>query len=81
MFIRQKRNKLGSISVQIISKSGGRYKVVESIGSGKSEQEISSLRLKARSVLRRLQGNLELFTDEEESQYENIFSPISNNQI
>lgn len=81
MFIRQKRNKSGSISVQIISKSSGRYKVVESIGSGKSEQELSLLMLKARSVLKQLEGNLELFTDEEESNYEHILSSISNNQI
>ncbi|NDV64909.1 IS1634 family transposase [Bacteroides sp. 224] len=81
MFIRQKRNKSGSISIQIISKSGGRYKVVQSIGSGKSEQELSVLMLKARSVLKQLEGNLELFIDEEESNYEYILSSISNNQI
>jgi len=81
MFIRQKRNKSGSISVQIISKSGGLYRVVKSIGSGKSEQEISALMLKARSILKQLEGNLELFTDEEETQYAHILSSISNNQI
>ncbi|MDH6353867.1 hypothetical protein M2132_000184 [Dysgonomonas sp. PH5-45] len=81
MFIRQKRNKSGSISIQIISKSEGRYKVVQSIGSGKSEQELSVLMLKARSALKQLEGNLELFTDEEESNYEHILSSISNNQI
>jgi transposase len=81
MFIRQKRNKSGSVSIQIISKFGGRYKVVESIGSGKNEQEISTLMLKARSVLKQLEGNLELFTDEEESHYEHILSSIGNDQI
>ncbi|MDR2978896.1 MAG: IS1634 family transposase, partial [Bacteroidales bacterium] len=81
MFIRQKRNKSGSISVRIISKSGGCYKVVESIGSGKSEQELSILMLKARSVLKQLGGNLELFTDDEESHYEQILSSIGNNRI
>lgn len=81
MFIRKKRNKSGNISVQIINKSGGHYKVVESFGSGKSEQEISVLMLKARSVLKQLEGNLELFADEEESNYEHILSSISNNQI
>ena len=81
MFIRQKRNKSGSISVQIISKTSGRYKVVESIGSAKSDQTLSLLMLKARSILKQLAGNLELFTDEEESNYEHIFSSLSNNQI
>ena len=81
MFIRRKQNKSGSVSIQIISKERGRYKVVESVGVGKTEQELSSLTLKAHSLLKQYQGNLELFTDEEESQYSAILSGISNNQI
>ncbi|WP_203558741.1 IS1634 family transposase [Bacteroides sp. 51] len=37
--------------------------------------------LKARSILKQLNGNLELFADEEETQYEHILSSISNNQV
>lgn len=33
MFIRQKKNKSGVVSVQVIDKSSGKYKVVKTIGS------------------------------------------------
>jgi hypothetical protein len=33
MFIRQKKNKTGTISVQVIDKSSGKYKVIHSAGS------------------------------------------------
>jgi len=81
MFIRKKRNKSGSTSVQIISKSSGKYRVVESVGCGTSAQEISTLMLKAHGLLKQYNGNLELFCDEQESQYETILSSITNNQI
>ena len=48
-----------------------------SVGFGKTAQELSNLTLKAKQR----QGNLELFTDEEESQYSTILSGISNSQI
>ena len=38
-----KKNKSDSISIQIISKSRGKYKVVKNIGYDKSEQEIQEL--------------------------------------
>lgn len=81
MFIRKKPNKSGSISIQIISKERNRYKVIESVGVGHSEQEIANLVLKARAILKQRQGNLELFVDEEEFVYESILSNLSNNQI
>jgi Transposase len=81
MFIRKKQNKSGTTSIQIINKSGGKYQVVESVGCGRNDQEISTLMLKAHGLLRQYQGNLELFCDEEESQYESILSSITNNQI
>jgi hypothetical protein len=81
MFIRKKSNKSGSVSVQLISKSRGKYRVIESVGTGRTEQEISDLVLKARSLLRQHRGNLELFADEEEFHYTGILSPLSNDQI
>ena len=40
MFLRKKPNKSGSTSIQIISKTHGKYKVVKTIGRGFTEQEI-----------------------------------------
>lgn len=43
MYIRKKKNKSGSTSVQIISKSNETYKVVKSIGSGFTEEGVTLL--------------------------------------
>lgn len=40
MFVRQNKNRSGSVSVQIVSKSHGRYKVLKSIGTSKDQVEI-----------------------------------------
>ena len=38
MFVRKKRNKSGSVSVQIIKKENGKNRVVESIGCSKDKK-------------------------------------------
>ena len=58
MFIRKKKNKSGSISIQIISKKSGKYKVVESIGSSKDEKEIEELYKKAQKRLIEIEPTL-----------------------
>jgi flavoprotein len=37
MFLRKLKNRSGSMSIQIISKTGGKYKVVKTIGTGSAE--------------------------------------------
>jgi len=43
MYVRTKKNKSGKVSVQIIDKSTGKYKVVKTIGSLQNEKEIAEL--------------------------------------
>ncbi|MDR1757949.1 MAG: hypothetical protein LBR51_03160, partial [Bacteroidales bacterium] len=43
MFLRKKRNPSGVVSVQIIDKSGGKYKVFRTIGSSADETEVEKL--------------------------------------
>ncbi len=43
MFVRRKQNKSGVVSVQIIDKSSGRYKVLKTIGSSSDSQSIEKL--------------------------------------
>lgn len=40
MFIRKRKNPSGSISIQIIDKSNGKYKVVETIACVKDKKEL-----------------------------------------
>ena len=58
MFVRKKKNASGSVSVQVISKANGKYKVVESIGSSKDNKEIELLYQKAQKRLKELEPNL-----------------------
>ena len=81
MFLRKKKNKTGSISVQIISKSGGKYKVVKTIGCGRSEQEIQKLEYLGKQELERLSCQPKLFISETDTIVEHIFESLSNANI
>ena len=78
MFIRKKANKSGSISIQIISKSNGKYKVVKTIGSGKSEQELEKLYFLGKQELERLSIQPKLFVSESGAIVEKVFSSLQN---
>ena len=63
MFIRKKKNNSGSISIQIISKNSGKYKVVETIGCSVSDYEIEQLFQQANERLLELEPTLFDFVD------------------
>ena len=65
MFVRKKRNQSGSTSVQVISKSGGRYRVVKSIGVARDDQEIARLVELGKVHIKHLSGHRSLFPKEE----------------
>jgi transposase len=60
MFIRKKPNKSGSISVQIIQKNNGKYKVLKTIGSSKDLIEIEFLVQKGQKQINELEKKTEL---------------------
>jgi hypothetical protein len=43
MFVRRKPNKSGKISVQVIEKIKGKYKVAKTLGSSSVESEVKGL--------------------------------------
>jgi transposase len=64
MFIRLKKNKSGVISVQIIDKSGGKYRMLHTIGSSMEPTVIEKLTVEAKRWIKAKTGFLELdFTD------------------
>ena len=81
MFIRKLKNRSGSQSVQIISKARGKYKVIKTIGSGKTEQELQKLIFLAQEELDRLSAQAQLFISEKDVSIESIFASISNSSI
>ena len=56
MFVRGKKNKSGTISVQIIDKSSGSYRVIRTVGTSSDPDEIAYLRKKAYTIIPTLIG-------------------------
>ena len=81
MFIRKNRNRSGSYSVQIVSKASGKYKLVKTIGSGRTEQELQKLIYLAKQELEGLSQQPKLFISEMDSIVEHVFSAMDNASI
>jgi transposase len=60
MFVRQKKNRSGVISIQIIDKSSGKYKLVKTIGSSIDSSEIEVLHQKGIEFIKQYKGVQEL---------------------
>ena len=83
MFVREKRNKSGSTSVQIIDKSDG-YKVIETVGVSRDKDDISRLIYKARRIIqtnRGKQAEFFSFDTPEEINLKHFLQRLSNGQI
>src|SRR5690554_3593644 len=78
MFIREKKNKSGSVSIQIISKDSGRYKVVKTVGSGVTRQEIEHLKIKAEAEKEKLNKQPSLFESPDDKIVDEVFSTLEN---
>ena len=81
MFIRENKNRSGSISVQVIEKIKGKNKVIFSVGSSTSPQKIELLKAKAKDYIENRRGALPLFTEPEDILIENFVSSLSNNSL
>jgi hypothetical protein len=67
MYVRKKINPSGVISVQVIDKSTGKYKMIKTIGSSSDPEEVASLESEAREWIKSKIGQLEIdFTDEKQ---------------
>ena len=61
MFVRKKKNPSGVVSIQVIDKSGGKYRVVKTIGSSKNAVEVSNLYIKGRKWVSAFKGEQDIF--------------------
>ena len=64
MYIRKKRNRSGTTSVVVVSKSSGKYKEVKSFGCSSSEEDIEHLCDKAAEWIRSFGGQQEFDFDD-----------------
>jgi transposase len=81
MFVRKKKNKSGSVSIQIISKSTGKYQVVKTIGCARTSREEELMILLARTEIERLQGHQSLFAEHDDLVVESFVDGISNDHL
>lgn len=82
MFVRKLKNRSGSQSVQVIQKINGKYKVVKTIGSATTWQEIEKLENLAKQEIELLSGNQhKLFGFDNDALIEKAFSALNNANI
>lgn len=81
MFVRKKKNKSGSVSIQIISKNRRKYKVIKTIGCATTVREEELLRLLANTELERLEGKQSLFQEPEDLIVDNFVNSIANDHL
>ncbi len=81
MFVRKKKNKSGSVSVQILQKENGKNKLIKSIGSASEASDIAILVSKAQNEIQLLLRQRSLFVSKQETSIESFISELSNGQI
>ncbi len=81
MFLRKLRNRSGSISVQIISKAHGKYRVIKTVGSGDSEQEVEKLWFLGKQEIEKLSGQSRIFISEQDTLVEQVMESLANASV
>ena len=81
MYVRKLKNRSGSVSVQVIQKIKGRYKVVKTIGCATLLRDIENLENQARQEIENLTGQPKLFESQEDLVVEKFLSALSNSDI
>lgn len=77
MFVRQKKNKSGVISVQVIAKIKGKSKLIQTIGSSSDPIELEILLQKANAYIQSYGGQFSLNLSDEGSIIKSSFNLIS----
>ena len=83
MFIRQKKNKTGTISVQVIDKSSGKYKVIHSAGSSADSTIIAGLTEQAKHYIHKIkrQGEFDFLLGDDVRYYQSVYENIQQVQL
>jgi transposase len=78
MFVRKKPNKSGKISVQVIDKVRGSYKVAKTIGSSSDGAEVEELVSLGEEWIRNYKGILDIPFNNEEQVAESVLESVEN---
>ena len=81
MFLRRRKNKSGSESVQVVESNRSGYKVVKSFGSSRDESELRSLERKAQQWIDDQRGPKLPFSWEKDDIITDFMSTLANSQV
>lgn len=81
MFVRRNKNRSGSVSIQIVLKTRGRYRVVQTLGSSKVPEEIERLWHEGLHRIKALEGQMGLFISEQDAVLSAFLSNLSNAEV
>lgn len=81
MFVRKKPNKSGLVSVQIIDKSQGKYKVVKTVGASHDPLEIENLIVLAKKQAQQMLGLQEIDFTNHKQIFERVLSSITSHKL
>ena len=79
--MRKKKNKSGTISIQIINKNRGKYKVLKTIGCANTNREEELMILLAKTEMEKISGNQSLFVEYDDLVVENFVNSIANDHL
>ncbi|MCZ2356563.1 MAG: transposase, partial [Bacteroidia bacterium] len=83
MFWRKKKNKSGGVSVQVIDKSGGKYKLIKTIGSSSDDNLIDKYCKKAQEFINSYGGQqqLDFILGDDQRYFQSIYENIQQVQL
>jgi transposase len=81
MFVRKKKNKSGSVSIQILMKVGRKNKLLKTVGCAKTKREEDLLILLANNEIRQMQGIQSLFEEHDDLVVDNFVNSIANDHL
>lgn len=81
MFIREKKNKSGSVSIQLLSKENGRNRLIKTIGCAIERPDIEALKLRTQDELNELLCQPSLLPSEKDPQLIDTIAMLNNRNI
>lgn len=81
MFVRQKKNKSGIVSIQVIDKSSGKYKVLKTIGSSSNPSDIQDFLEKGKAFIKKYTGVQELDFTNTEAVIQSVLNNIISHKL
>ncbi|HSV88837.1 MAG TPA: hypothetical protein VLH61_09365 [Bacteroidales bacterium] len=81
MFVRKLKNRSGSISVQVIQKLRGKYKVIKTVGCATTQRKTEELVHLAKQEIEKLSQQPNLFGSETDVTVDQVFAALQNANI